>query len=251
MSSRNFSTMADGNHQDYNSATLSLYRLTGVAGLLLQKGKNVLANHMPFSDRRTQELGDLIAKMWEGYKTVNRRVRQVLVSYDAGSLLVVCQDDARIALLLTPRAEMDMVSSAATVFLSEHADKMAFLPSERVTNEIRDPMAQKDAGGNGAKNATNGTKPAAEGEKEKAPPSRWPEVRKALESILSKVMGRAQVANLIERTSREKDEKADLSKLTTEAGKELALLVVDQVPNRAKRASLRMELEGAFEDLKL
>lgn len=248
MSSRNFNTMAVADPQDYNTATLSLYRLTGVAGLLLQKGKNVLSNHMPFSDKRTQELGELISKMWEGYTTVNRRVRQVLVSYDAGSLLVVCQDEVRIGLLLTPRAEMDMVSSAATAFLSEHADKMAFLPSERPTKEIRDPLAAKDVGSSGGKAAGSGAKVAVE--QPKAEASRWPEVRRALESILCKVMGSAQVSKLVDRVSQEKG-LTDLTKLSVEAAKELALLVMEQVPNRSKRASLVMELESAFADRKL
>jgi hypothetical protein len=240
--------MAVAENQDFNTATLSLYRLSGVAGLLLQKGRNMLANHMPFSDRRTQELGERIAKMCEGYATVQRKLRQVLVSYDSGSLLIVAHQEAQLVLLLTARVELDMVASAAAVFLSENADRLLIVPAERQTNEIRDPLAPREVVVTGSRAASQEARFRAEQPKPEI--SRWPEVRKALEAILGKVMGRAQMTNLIERAAREKS-LPDLFQLSTERGKEFALEVLEQIPNRSKRASLLAELEHTFEDLKL
>jgi hypothetical protein len=248
MSSRPQSSVAATEPPDFNTATLNLYRISGVAGLLFQKGQNMLANHMPFSDQRTVELGGVILKMCKGYAAVRRHVRLVLVAYDAGSLLIVIHEEAQLALLLTARAEMDVVASAATVFMAEQAERLEFVSSERQTNELRDPLAPKEMVVTGSQAASRGARLLAEQPKPEI--SRWQEVRKAVERTLSKVMGRAQVANLIERVSREKG-LPDLFQLTTERGKELAVQVIEQVPNRSKRASLLTELGHAFEELKL
>lgn len=248
MSSLNLHRMAAAEVQDYNTATLSLYRITGVAGLLLQKGQNILANHMPFSDQRTMELGDMVGKMCAGYATVQRRLRQVLFAYDAGSLLILTHQEAQLVLLLTARVELDLVASAASVFMSEHIDKLIFLPSERQNRQFRDPNEPREMVVTGSRAASNGSRLLAEQPKPEI--SRWPEVRKALEATLGKVMGRAQMSNLIERVSREQG-LADLFQLTTQQGKELAKEVVEQVPNRSKRASLLIELQHAFDELKL
>ena len=240
--------MAVAANQDYNTLTLNLYRLGGVAGLMLQKGENVLANHMPFSEKRTCELGSLITKMCDGYATVQRKIRQVLVSYDAGALLIVAHQQAQLILLLTSRAELDVVSNAAIVFMSEQSERLVFIPTEHQTNELRDPLAVRD--GVVPTNRLNNNGAHVVVEQAKAESSRWPEIRKALESTLSKVMGRAQVSNLIERVSKELGF-GDQANLDTQQGKELAIKAVEQVPNRSKRTALLAELEQLLDDLKL
>lgn len=240
--------MAVAENQDYNTLTLNLYRLGGVAGLMLQKGENILANHMPFSEKRTCELGSLITKMCEGYATVQRKVRQVLVSYDAGALLIVAHQQAQLIILLTSRAELDVVSNAAIVFMSEQAERLVFIPTQHQTNELRDPLAIRDGVAPVNRVASNGVRVVVE--QAKVESSRWPDIRKALEATLGKVMGRAQVSNLIERVSKEMGH-TELGDLDTQQGKLLAEKVVEQVPNRSKRMALLSELEQALEDLKL
>ncbi len=248
MSARNPTAMAVAETQDFNTATLSLYRINGVAGLLLQKGRNMLANHMPFSDQRSAELGEHISKMCAGYTTVQRRLRQVLVAYDAGSLLIVSHQDVQLVLLLTARVELDVVTSAASVFVAEHADRFVFIPAERQTNQIRDPLAPKEMVVTGSVAASNGARLRVEQGQPEI--SRWLDIRKALEGVLGKVMGRAQVSNLIERVCKAR-ENPDPFQLSLEEAREVAFAVLEQIPNRSKRASLSSEIEQAFEKLKI
>ena len=241
--------MAAAATTDFHTATLGLYRINGVAGLLLQKGGNQLANHMPFPDMRTVELGEHVAQMAQGYATVKRRMRQVLVTYDSGSLLIVIQQDVQLVLLLTSRADLSLVANAAAVFLTDHTGAFAAASGEKQSQAFQDPRAPREMVVTGSLAATNGARLRTE----PAVPeiSRWPDVRKLLEKVLGKVMGRAQVNSLISRVCQEKHGSEDAFQLPLAASKDLARAVLSQVPNRAKRASLLSELEQAFQEASL
>lgn len=240
--------MAAGDTVDFQTATLNLYRLSGVAGVLLRKGGNQLANHMPFPDVRTLELGEQVGQMAAGYQTVNRQVRQVLVSYDAGALLVMMQADAQLVLLLTSRANLDAISNAASVFLKDHEMDLEGVSPDKRTPEFRDPNAPKEVVVTGSAVSSNGARLR---EEMRLPEfSRWPEVRKALEKVMAKVMGRAQVQSLISRVSAGALH-GEAPRLSTEDAKNLARAVLGQVPNRSKRDALLSELEQAFQDSQL
>ncbi len=236
--------------RDFNTETLNLYRINGVAGLLLQKGKNILANHMPFSDQRAEQLGDLIRKMMAGYETVQRNMRQVLLSYDSGTLLVINQAETQLVLLLTARVELDVISNAAGVFMKEHADSFLTLSPEKSTRpvEMRDPGAPREIVVTGSKAATNGAKLMAEPVKPEI--SRWPEILRTLEGVLGKVISRAQVKTLVERQCG-KASISDPFQLPQKKARELAFQVMEQIPNRNKRATLVAELENSLKELNL
>ncbi len=243
-------TMAEASSFDFNTATLGLYRISGVAGVLLQKGGNLLANHMPFPDIRTAELGEHVAQMTQGYAAVKRRMRQVLISYDSGSLLIVMQQDAQLALLLNARADLTRVANAAGVFLTDHAEALADASAEKQSKLFRDPNAPREMVVTGSLAASNGARLRTA---EAATPeiSRWPDVRKLLEKVLGKVMGRAQVNTMITRVCQEKHGSSDAFQLSLADSKELARTVMNQVPNRSKRASLLSELEQIFVEANL
>lgn len=237
-------TMDVGDDKDFHTETLSLYRINGVAGLLLLKGRNMLANHMPFSDQRTVQLGDHIRKMTEGYTSVGRSMRQMLVMYDAGALLIISHSDSLLALLLTGRAELDVVSNAATVFMAEHRERLLLVSAEKQKNSnlIQDPLAPREVVVTGSRSAS-----ARMVENTKPEISRWPEIRKHLEGILGKAMGRAQINNLISRVSTQEGVE-DPFQLSGEKARKLAMQVLDQIPNRSRRASLVSELESIFQE---
>jgi hypothetical protein len=246
---QNFPMAAD-EEKDFNTETLNLYRISGVAGLLLQKGENIMANHMPFSDQRATQLGELVRKMTQGYTTVQRNIKQVLLKYDSGALLIVNQADTQLALLLTARVDIDVISNAASVFMAEHAQRLmtASATKARQSNRVQDQNGPREMVVTGSKAASNGAKLLVEAPKPEI--SRWPEIRRELENLLGKVMGRAQVNKLVERVCIEK-KIADPFQLTVVKAKELAMSVLEEIPNRSKRAALSTELKQTFEELNL
>lgn len=235
---------------EFNAAMLNLYRMTSVAGLLLQRGKHTLANHMPFSDQRNSQLAELIATMSEGYVSVKRRLRQVLITYDAGSLLIIIHKDAQLAILLTAKGDIDGISKAASLFMLENASKfivepVAVIAPVQVAAVIPVPMQAP----------AHFIEPAVVKEPvkvvvvEEAPQeiSRWPEIRIVIDNVLGKVMGRAQITNMVERVSGEKGI-ADPTQLPLPQAIKLAFAVLEEIPNRNKKASLISEMQHIFEE---
>jgi hypothetical protein len=80
--------------------------------------------------------------------------------------------------------------------------------------------------------------------------SRWPEIRVVIDNVLGKVMGRAQISNMIERVSTEKGI-ADPTQLPLPHAIKLAFAVLEEIPNRNKKASLISEMQHIFEDKKI
>ncbi|MDB6139204.1 MAG: hypothetical protein JWO94_2276 [Verrucomicrobiaceae bacterium] len=227
-------------------AAMSLHRLPGVGGLLLQKGRNRIASNLPYSESRVEDLAGLLVRMAEGYRQVKRDVRQVWLEYDGGRVLILQQHGTQLVLVLSAKADVDLVSGAAAMFLSEHVTQLAMLPAE--------PIIQ--AGGPSSTPAIQEmvvTRPqAAEAliAKVEATISVWPQARKALESLLGKVMGRAQIANLVDRCIKACGVD-DPYRMTPEQLHAIGQKVLDQVPNKSKRAALASELTVAFKELNL
>lgn len=113
-------------------AAMSMHRLPGVGGLLLQKGRNRITSHLPFSESRVEELSSALYRMAEGYRQVKRDVRQVWMEYEDGRLLILQQHGTQLAMILSAKADVDLVSGAANMFLSEHATQLAMLSAEPV-----------------------------------------------------------------------------------------------------------------------
>lgn len=241
---------------DLSAATLHLYRITGVVGLLLMKGGSQLANHMPFADLRTNELGAHVTQMAAGYGQVKRRVRQVLMMFDSGTLLILIKDQIQLALMLTPQADLDKASLAANAFLTDYAAQLqaatptAKLEAEKLKEDPK-PVVRPEV----EPVVIPVALPANDAVREKALMAErefdvWPKVSAILESILGKVMGSAQATRLISRMSEAKYGKGVSGIGPTEA-KALARDVLEQVPNRAKREALLSELEHALSEAKI
>lgn len=245
---------------EFNAAMLSLYRMPSVAGLMLQKGKQTLANHMPFSDQRNAQLAELIATMCEGYSDVNRRLRQVLITYDAGSLLITIRKDTQLAVLMTSKGDIDGISKFASLFMLENPSN--FIPENpvAVVTPVQAAPVQVASGlPVSVKTAAVGRYPMHEGAASEAVVqqavveaasqgvSRWPEIRIVIDNVLGKVMGRAQITNMVERVCQEKGI-GDPTQLPLPHAIKLAFAVLEEIPNRNKKASLISEMQHVFED---
>ncbi|MCB1209900.1 MAG: hypothetical protein KDK97_11260 [Verrucomicrobiales bacterium] len=223
------------------AATTALSRLDGVAGVILFKGENVVHRQMPFSEQRSDELISIIKQMMDGYTQVRRKMRLVHLEFDGGLLLFMIQEGVVLITLLTPKADPDMIASAGSILLADNARTLSALST--AASATPPPVDQIEE--------LVVTTPRAVQQiavKAESFVSNWGEVRKVLEGLLSKVMGRAQATNLVNRCI-EKENVGDPYRLQPAAVTELATAVINQVPNNAKRRQLQSELDSALENL--
>lgn len=224
------------------TAAAALQRLEGVAGVMLFKGRNTIHRQMPFSETRAEELREVIEQMLDGYRQVRRRVRQIYLEFDGGVLLVLVQDEAVMLFFLTSRADADLAASAASVMLNDHAAAL-----EKASSDAQPVALQPD----GIEELVVTSPRALSQITEKAEPTvnQWGAVRKCVEGVLGKVMGRAQASNLIERTIEDAGI-PDPYRLPVTEVRKLATAIIEHIPNTSKRRQLLVELESAMEHLK-
>ncbi|MEZ5384087.1 MAG: hypothetical protein R3F13_01090 [Prosthecobacter sp.] len=224
------------------TAAAALQRLEGVAGVMLFKGRNMIHRQMPFSEGRAEELRGVIEQMLDGYRQVRRKVRQIYLEFDGGVLLVLMQDESVMLFFLTSRADADLAASAASVMLNDHAAAL-----DRASSDPQFATSQPD----GIEELVVTSPRALSQITEKAEPTvnQWGAVRKCVEGVLGKVMGRAQASNLIERSIEEAGI-ADPYRLPATDVRKLATAIIEHVPNTSKRRQLLVELESAMEHLK-
>jgi hypothetical protein len=225
------------------SAAAALQRLDGVAGVLLFKGRNTIHRQMPFSETRAEELRERLEEMLAGYRQVRRRMRQIYLEFDGGVLLIVSSDDVALVFFLTSKADPDLAASAGSVLISDHAAALA-----AASIEARPPTSTP-----GGIEELVVTSPRALTQiTEKAEPvvNQWGNVRKAVEGLLGKVMGRGQATRLIDRTL-EAMPSQDPYRLPPAEVRKLAAAILDHVPNTSKRRQLLTELEASLAELQL
>jgi hypothetical protein len=145
---------------------------------------------------------------------------------------------------LTARADPDLAASAASVMLNDHAGLLAAASSEP------QPVAQTTADGIEELVVTSPRALAQLTEKAGSTVNQWGAVRQCVESVLGKVMGRAQATNLIQRAITEA-QIADPYRLNAAAVRKLAVSVIEHVPNTSKRRQLLVELDAAIEHLNI
>lgn len=226
------------------ASVAALQRLEGVAGILLFKGRNTVHKQLPFSEGRALDLMDVLGQMLEGYQQVRRKIRQVYLEFDGASLLLVIQDEVVLAFLLTARADPDLAFSAAIVLLEDHADVLAGLSTAAAASR---PLAQ-----DGVEELVATTPRALRQLTDKADAvmNQWGAVRRHVEALLGRVMGRAQVTMMIDRVLARRGTN-DPYRLPPHELRNLAVALIDQVPNTAKRQALTSELESVLAELNL
>ncbi len=223
------------------AATTALSRLDGVAGVILFKGENIVHRQMPFSEQRADELIAIIRQMMDGYNQVRRKMRLVHLEFDGGLLLFMIQEGVVLITLLTPKADPDMIASAGSILLADNA---------RTLSALSTAASALPSASDGVEELVVTSPRTVQQIAVKAESfvSNWGEVRKVLEGLLSKVMGRAQATNLVNRCI-EKENLGDPYRLSPGAVTKLATAVINQVPNTSKRRQLQSELESALENL--
>lgn len=229
------------------TSAASLQRLDGVAGVMLFKGRNTIHRQMPFSDVRAENLREIINQMLDGYRQVRRSMRQVFLEFDGGSLLIVTQEEVVMLLFLTSRADSDLAASAVSVMLNDHAKVLS-----QASTEFQ-PVAPIAA--NAVEELVVTSPRALQQITEKAElissnTSNWWALRKHIEGILGKVMGRAQLSMMIDRVLAKRGT-PDPYRLSPAETRKLAVELIEQVPNTAKRQALMSELEAVLADHKL
>lgn len=225
------------------SAAASLQRLEGVAGVMLFKGRHTIHRQMPFSDARAEELRERLEEMLVGYRQVRRRIRQIYLAFDGGVLLVVASEETALVFFLTSRGDPDLAASAGSVLISDHA---AILAAASV--EAKAPSSTP-----GGIEELFVTSPKALAQiTDKAEPvvNQWGNVRKSVEGLLGKVMGRGQATRLVDRTL-EALATQDPYRLPPPEVRKLAAAILEHVPNTAKRRQLLTELEASLAELQL
>lgn len=225
------------------SAAAALQRLDGVAGVLLFKGRNTIHRQMPFSETRAEELRERLEEMLAGYRQVRRRMRQIYLEFDGGVLLIVASDEVALVFFLTSKADPDLAASAGSVLLSDHAAALTAASSEAKPS-ISTPGGIEELVVTSPRALTQIT--------EKAEPvvNQWGNVRKAVEGLLGKVMGRGQATRLVDRTL-EAMASQDPYRLPPPEVRKLAAAILEHVPNTAKRRQLLTELEASLAELQL
>ena len=225
------------------SAAAALQRLDGVAGVLLFKGRNTIHRQMPFSETRAEELRERLEEMLAGYRQVRRRMRQIYLEFDGGVLLIVASDEVAIVFFLTSKADPDLAASAGSVLISDHAAALA-------AASIEAKPATSTPGGIEELVVTSPRALTQITEKAEPVVNQWGNVRKAVEGLLGKVMGRGQASRLIDRTL-EAMPSQDPYRLPPAEVRKLAAAILDHVPNTAKRRQLLTELEASLAELQL
>lgn len=225
------------------SAAAALQRLDGVAGVLLFKGRNTIHRQMPFSETRAEELRERLEEMLAGYRQVRRRMRQIYLEFDGGVLLIVSSDEVALVFFLTSKADPDLAASAGSVLISDHAAALA-------AASIEAKPATSTPGGIEELVVTSPRALTQITEKAEPVVNQWGNVRKAVEGLLGKVMGRGQATRLIDRTL-EAMPSQDPYRLPPAEVRKLAAAILDHVPNTSKRRQLLTELEASLAELQL
>lgn len=231
-------------HSSLITAIASVQRLEGVAGAMMFKGRNAIHKHMPFSDGRTLDVMDVLGEMLEGYRQVKRRIRQVFFQFDGGVLLALVQDQTALVFFLTSRSDADMVASAGTVLLRDFAPYLAGVSDQAGAT----PVASSS--GSSVEELIAATPRSAAQQiarTEVARVNNWGSLRKHIEALLGKVMGRAQVNMMIDRVIAKRGID-DPYRLPFVELKALAIALIEQVPNTAKRQALLSELDAVLDD---
>lgn len=197
---------------------------------------------MPFSDARSMDLQDIVSQMIDGYWQVRRKMRQIYLQFDGGVLLLLIQEETILVLLLTSRVDADLAGSAGSVLLNDYATLLAQLSNEAsaTRNEygieelvVTSPRRLQEM--------TDEAEPVV---------NNWGQVCRVIEGVLGKVLGRAQAANMIDRTLADSGT-ADPYRLNVSQVRKLAASVIDQIPNTSKRRQLLTELDSKLADMNL
>jgi hypothetical protein len=107
-----------------------LCRIDGMAGILLQQQGRILISDFPLHSSETERVADLARRMCLGFQNARRVLRQVIIGYPCGHLIVVSRDDTQLILLLLDDAALDSACKAAAAYLARRLHRPLRLPTK-------------------------------------------------------------------------------------------------------------------------
>jgi hypothetical protein len=229
---------------DFQAEAKGLCRLGGVRGVMLQKGPQIIASHLPAEVASSDALAEQVAHLFDGYQQVERSVKQVLFAYEKGCLLMLNENGVQMTLLLGNSVDLDLVAVTATLFFAEHAAALRSFMPPPPQPPVEEGIIQAPVQALSAivtARPTQSDTPVPVTVSESVPP--WKEVQHDLESILAKVLGGAQARSLITRVLKTVGV-SDSNDLNLSESRSIALTILAEVPHRGKRESLIQELES-------
>ncbi len=120
--------MTTFNESDLEPPPEQLCRIPGVAGILLQQEGRVLINDFPLTATQSRRIAELARTMCEGYRKARRILRQIIIGYPCGQLLVLSRDHSQLVLLLLEDTSLDEASASARAYLEERMQRNLRLP---------------------------------------------------------------------------------------------------------------------------
>ncbi len=223
------------------AALSDLHRLGQVNGACLLSGEFIVANHLPISDKKANLVCATVTEMCDGYQSVGRNITEFYFGYDKGSALIFAEGPIRLLILVDPHADLDQLGAAARNFLRENASALQQLGSAQLTQRIKVPAKSKATITPAAESAESHEPEEPEVsvpvKEEPEPPEAWENFREDLFQILSRVIGSGQANRMIDRVAKDHGY-VRIRPLQIDFGS-IAETVVDKVPNRTKRKSLR------------
>ncbi len=131
--------MTHTNNTHLESPPEQLCQIDGVAGILLQQEGCILINDFPLHAAETARIAELTRRMCDGFRKARRILRQVIIGYPCGQLLVLSRDDTQLVLLLLDDASLNAASASASKYLAERTQKRLRLPpaSDALTPVLR------------------------------------------------------------------------------------------------------------------
>ena len=105
-----------------------LCKVDGVAGVLLLQNGRTLVRDLPLGDEQSTTLATLVRKMCEGYRKARRIMRQVIITYPSGIIMIHSREEVQLVLLLLDENAIDAVSEVASEYLKKRFTRPLRLP---------------------------------------------------------------------------------------------------------------------------
>jgi hypothetical protein len=208
---------------DLGKKLLELYSQPGISGTILQLGAGIIRHDLPISDRRVTEFASRLNHLLASYETVGRNVWQLCAGFKEYWLLILCRDDLRLGILVTPGSDTTAIASRTMNVLMQI-----------------EPLARRAAHSPG----TGAASPAAGRNGTAArPPVERADLEARLAGLLGRVIGSAQASRLI---TREIAAYGVGERLTLEQARDIGHAVLEKIPNRGKRSALISEFDSSL-----
>ena len=240
----------------YGLVTLS--QTTGARSAWLQKGKLLIDSNLPFAESRIEQMVKLVDEMATSYAEVGREMEVVFFGFKEHFVLAVFERSLRVVLFF-PNDKVEMVSAvtAARRFLRKNRQKIDSKVEETLPVFVKAQESKMAEQNNRLSSPMAATGPQQRGgiysQPEPTPipstPNLWPEIAGRVRQIMTSVVHAAQAQNIIDRTLAEHSVPPEGPPPEHIAA--FARLIVDQVPNRAKRAALSAEVEDLLAEFRL